>query len=246
MNIIFLVASKKVSFLNNKMPIQKKKYAPKRKMIQRKKWATKFKPKRSLTNYSLQPISQRYICKQKYAETITTDSNGYYGFNLNSVYDPNRTGTGHQPYGFDTLAALYNRYRVIACGWRIQVNGVPGVDNVICATLPANEVISTSTMSAWRENPRAKFITQSAGGGMVTLSGKSYIPSLVGRTKLQYMSDDRYQSQVNDSPNELAILNIVTSTIGAGVSGDQPEPVTIQVLLEYTVEYFDVKTLSQS
>lgn len=77
-----------------------------------------------VVNSALQPIPQRYITKMKYSEQVSTDAAGRYMFNLNSIFDPNRTGTltGHQPYGFDTLATLYNRYRVISCGYRIQVN----------------------------------------------------------------------------------------------------------------------------
>jgi len=33
-------------------------------------------------------------------------------FNANSLYDPDQSGTGHQPSGFDTLAAMYSRYLV--------------------------------------------------------------------------------------------------------------------------------------
>ena len=32
---------------------------------------------------------------------------------MNSLFDPDQTGTGHQPYYFDQFAALYNRYTVL-------------------------------------------------------------------------------------------------------------------------------------
>ncbi|WP_445772368.1 hypothetical protein, partial [Rheinheimera sp.] len=37
----------------------------------------------------------------------TAGSPGYYCFQSNSCYDPNISGTGHQPRGYDQLAALY-------------------------------------------------------------------------------------------------------------------------------------------
>lgn len=201
--------------------------------------------KRSVVNRALQPIPQRYICKMKYAESIVTDASfGTYWFNLNSIYDPNRTGTGHQPYAFDTLSSLYNRYRVISCGWRIQpsyTNSTVAQSTQI-ACMAANEVLSITSLSEMKENPRAKYVNQSIGGGIITLSGKSYIPSLVGRTKAQYMADDRYQATVTTNPNELAILNILTS----GTGNDTGSPVSLNVVLEYTVEFFDIKHLSQS
>jgi hypothetical protein len=33
-------------------------------------------------------------------------------FRLNSLYDPDYTSTGKQPYYYDSLAGIYDRYRV--------------------------------------------------------------------------------------------------------------------------------------
>lgn len=213
--------------------------------MQRKARAKAMGRSHMVLNRALAPIPQRFITKMKYSEFVSADVFGIHRFNLNSIYDPNRTGVGHQPYGFDTLASLYNRYRVIACGYRIHVaagTGTSGSQSFQVVALPANEELSTSSLSEWRENPRAKYICQNAGAPTVFLKGKTYIPSLVGRTRAQYMADDRYQATTAASPNELAILNLAigggadTLTAGAG----------IQILLEYTVEFFDIKHLAQS
>ena len=200
------------------------------------------RPQRLVVNRALAPIPQRYITKMKYSEYVATDATGMYRFNLNSIYDPNRTGTGHQPYGFDTMATLYNRYRVISCGWRIQCMRGYNSDPVQIGAIPSNESLTFTTLSELRENPRAKYILQNPGAPVQQLTGKSYLPSLVGRTKQQYMSDDSYQAQVTNSPGELALLNILTTSNTDGVVGY----ISIQVLLEYTVEFFDVKNLAQS
>lgn len=222
---------------------QKKRFAPKRSMIRRKRAARR--PQHTLVNRALHPIPQRFITKMKYADYVITDSNGQFYFNLNSVYDPNRTGTGHQPYGHDTLATLYNRYRVISCSYRIQLahiaTGTPVSQQL--AVMPANEAILFSNVSEMRENPRAKYITQNPGASAAVLSGKVYLPSLVGRTKAQYMADDRYQAVVGANPSEQAILNCVAS---AAFADNVSAGVCFNVLLEYTVEWFDVKTLGQS
>jgi len=194
-----------------------------------------------LVNKSLQPIAQRYICKMKYCETVTTGGTGAYQFNLNSIFDPNRTGVGHQPYGHDQLQTLYNRYRVISCGYRIQgvqaYNSIP----IQVAAHPANEIVTPTTISEAKENPRTKYMTISPGAPAAYLSGKVYLPSLVGRNKAQYMADDRYQATFGTSPGELAILNIKTQTLS-----DVDTSFTLNVLLEYTVEVFDVNSLAQS
>jgi len=203
--------------------------------------------RRQMTNVNrgLQPIPSRYICKMKYSTFVTTDITGQYVMNLNSVYDPDRSGIGHQPYGFDTLSSLYNRYRVVSCGWVIQ--RAAGTAELSTATfvgcLPSNDPgISFTNFDYLRENPRAKWILQNPGAPVNTLRGKSYIPSLVGRTRAQYMADDSYQANVLSNPTENALLYIQTNS---GFN-TEPVPTIVSVILEYTVEFFDQKHLLQS
>jgi hypothetical protein len=189
---------------------------------------------------SLNPIAQRYICKMKYAETVATDANGRFAFNLNSIFDPNRTGVGHQPYGHDTLQTLYNRYRVISTTYRVIV---PRNDQVIqAAVIPSNEVLSFTTVAEMKENPRSRYICQQPGGQVIALAGKVYLPSLTGRTKNQYMAEANYQAEFGASPFELMPLNIQVCT-GADVPLSNT---AVVVELVYTVECFDIKNLAQS
>lgn len=202
-------------------------------------------------NRSLQPFSQRYICKMKYATQLTNSGPGgagwsTYRFNLNSIYDPDQTGLGHQPYGHDTLQAMYNRYRVIKCNYTISAistGSTSGNQYTVCAALPSNEVHSISTLADAQESPKCKFITQAPNSGLKVLKGSVYLPSMMGRSKSQYMSDDRYQATYGASPHELAILNIYT-----GLLNGAAETVTTQlnVVLEYVVESFDFKVLPTS
>lgn len=221
-----------------KMPGPRPKGKPR--VIRRRRFAKRRVQKTTNVNRSLQPIPSRYICKMKYAETVYSDVTGQYIFNLNSLYDPNRTGVGHQPYGYDPLAQLYNRYRVISCGWRIT-SPTNSYRQIGC--MPSNDSgITYTTFSEMKENPRAKYIVQATGAQVAVLHGKSYIPALMGRTKAQYMADDNYQATVTSSPAELALLYIQTSTAGdVGEVG-----AAIQVILEYTVEFFDIKHIVQS
>lgn len=215
-----------------------------RKSFRKKAGRKRAGPRRApmtIVNRALHPIPARFITKMKYSEYVdTTALTGQYTFNLNSVFDPNRTGFGHQPYGFDTLSTLYNRYRVVSCGWRIQMAG-DASSAFILSAIPGNEVIAPLTLSEARENPRAKYIQQNPGSTALTLSGKCFIPSLMGRTTAQYMADDRYSAIVSANPAEFAILNLMTVN-----TADVVVSTKLNVLLEYTVEWFDIKHLSQS
>lgn len=195
-------------------------------------------------NKSLQPIPNRYICKMKYATSIVTDATGQYVFNLNSLFDPDRSGFGHQPYGFDPLAALYNRYRVISTGWRIQNPASNTGTPVITASLPSNDLgLTFADTGQLLENPRCKYITQIPGASIETLRGKSYLPKLMGRPKSQYMSDDNYQATVVASPTELGLLYLTTFN---GLSGSAFPGIALTVVMEFTCEFFDAKRIVQS
>lgn len=196
-------------------------------------------------NRALKPFAQRYITKMKYADAFFFNNvNGpvTYRYNLNSVFDPNRTGTGHQPYGHDSLAAIYNRYRVISCRYAVSFVDTAG-NYVQCAVLPANEEVAALTISEIRENPRARYVLQSPQAPTRSVKGNVYLPSLVGRNKAQYMADDRYQAQTGSSPAELAIMNIFFQRQDDSVNTISGP---LNIMLEYTVEWFDVKNLAQS
>lgn len=68
------------------------------------------------------------LVKLRYVEHFTLDyvaSIPEYRFRANSIFDPNLTGTGHQPMGRDQWAELYSRYIVI--GSKATVTYVPTV-----------------------------------------------------------------------------------------------------------------------
>ncbi len=44
-----------------------------------------------------------------------------YVFSANGCYDPNITGTGHQPMGFDQMMTIYDHYTVLNAFCRLQV-----------------------------------------------------------------------------------------------------------------------------
>lgn len=48
---------------------------------------------------------------------------GSYVFSANGVYDPNVSGTGHQPLGFDTMMTYYEQYTVVGARITVQCCG---------------------------------------------------------------------------------------------------------------------------
>jgi hypothetical protein len=62
-------------------------------------------------------LPDRIQVTMRYRESLTMSSTaglGTYRFSMNSIFDPNVTGGGHQPLGYDQWAAFYQQYEVKA------------------------------------------------------------------------------------------------------------------------------------
>lgn len=220
-----------------KRTFRRKRVMKRRKFIRRRKTV--------MVNRALQPIPQRQIVRMKYSDNKLITSLGgpaTYVFNMNSIFDPDRTGIGHQPYGHDTFQTLYNRYRVIKCSYNISAIDTNG-KYIQFGVIPSNESLSFTSISQAAENPRFRYMTQAPNAGLKVLKGTAYLPSIVGRNKFQYMADDRYQAQFSNNPGELALLTLYAQTL-SGASDNMS--IAFNVTLTYTVELFDLINLPQS
>jgi hypothetical protein len=86
-----------------------------------------------------EPTTRRATLRYVEAITLTGTSGalGNHVFSANGLYDPNITGTGHQPMGFDQLIALYARGYVVSSRIKVeayQTTGVPSVIGIILTT----------------------------------------------------------------------------------------------------------------
>jgi len=221
---------------------RKRNYRKKR-TIRRKRIYRKRRGTPTIRNVGNSPLAQRFLTKMKYGErlSITTgvgDQPTDYIFNMNSIFDPNRTGTGHQPFGHDTMAQLYNRYRVYKMDYKVicEPNSLGGNVTVI----PNNNVNSlTGSDSGYiMELPRAKTRLINLDGP-TTISGTCNIAAINGSTSAAYKADDRFQALFANSPTELLGLHIVVTNQVAGQS-------TFEVILNYHVELFDPLTIGIS
>jgi len=69
-----------------------------------------------MNTYGGGPFPNKYRCFMRYSEDIditVTTGHGEHLMSANGMFDPNITGTGHQPLYFDQLAAIYDHYTVL-------------------------------------------------------------------------------------------------------------------------------------
>ena len=91
--------------------------------------------KRSRANI-VKMFPQKQLVELTYCDAVVVPdiSSGVYQFALNSVYDPDQSGVGHQPRGHDQWSTMYKRYCVI--GAKVLVEPIQTPSNTdVDATL---------------------------------------------------------------------------------------------------------------
>jgi hypothetical protein len=198
---------------------------------------------------SLTFIDPHRYCTLKYFEeftnAMTTGAGAQQIMRLNSIFDPNSTGTGHNPYGYDQLAALYNRYRVLRTHYKIIFGNQAGSYNLV--VVPINGALSSAitnntTFESACEVPFAKKFTQAGGGApTVVVSGVIELNKLNGVRLVEYLADDRFEAQIGANPAE--VINLVIGTYNPTGSTINA---TFTVELRYEVDLHDPLSLPGS
>lgn len=165
-------------------------------------------------------------------------------FNLNSPFDPNRTGGGHQPYGYDQITLMYNRYRVLSCKWSIVVGSTTGTFHA--TVVPTNGLLpvaitNAATFEAASEVPHAKTRVLSINAPAVTFRGSMPLNVLNGCLREEYLADDRFEAITTASPAEIMVLYIgLYNPTAATIVNSNIATV------EYEIDFHDPILLGQS
>lgn len=192
-------------------------------------------------------ISDRQIIRLKYVDGRTLTTAGpaivQYNYNLNSLFDPDQSGVGSQPAGFDQWSAFYNRYRVYSVFYKVNfVTHANTGSGMVLAVIPTNGVTAYTTLAQVLENPRAKSSVAQISGHIAKVKGKAWLPSINGRTNATYRGSDLTAALTTASPGEVITLSVV------GASIDQVTVPNFDILVEiwYKAEMFDKITLDIS
>lgn len=195
-------------------------------------------------------LPQRATTVHKYQEVVLrTSTSGIlddYQFNLNSMFDPNRTGGGHQPMGRDTMAQLYNRYRVDKA--IIKVTFVRYTANIaLWAAISGNNsgTAFTNPLTAIGEQPYVvQSRTTSALEGKANLVFKKSfdLHKLTGVTKRKYEDDDRYQAEIGSDPAEAIVLHCC----GADLLETNTCVYALHIEAQFFTTWFDPFVVAQS
>lgn len=154
---------------------------------------------------------------------------------LNSAFDPEVSGVGHQPRLFDQYAALYGRYRVDRTHVMIitRQRAAHGVSVVL---VPSNS--ATALTSA----DRPCEFTRAVHGGITGSSQPcirqetAFLPhAVIGLSKAQYDDEEDCSAVTTASPAQQAYLHVVHEQVDQTTVLD----VEVHILLKYDITFYD-------
>lgn len=220
---------------------RRRKFTRKRRPMKRKRFVRKGRHHRYQVTQT-QPVASRVVAHLRYAESFATAHTAnvpnYQFYNANSIFDPNRTGVGHQPFGRDTYATLYNRYRVFALSYAIDCASATASLMALSVGV-MNHVNTPANWDAGIEQPRVITKTISSTGSSCTIHGKVWLPKVNGATSTQYRANEDTAALMSADPTENIVLRIGT------LCYNNATPV-YNVRLTYHTEMWDPIELGQS
>lgn len=243
----------------NKMPFRKTK-RPSR-FMRRKRRRFVRRRRRGIVRYR-KPVSHnlglgyRHVAKLKYVTQIqlnpAQDGWAGYVFCVNGLYDPDVTGTGHQPYGFDTLCGpdgLFDHFTVIGCKVKVQftsnspTSGTPAWGGIVLSD--DGSFLSTASsidhiLESYGVGSVKTIGFTPEGGHMPTLTKYFSARKFFGKQFIVGGAD--YRGSNSSNPLEKAYVEIFAGS----VYGNDPGSQTALVTLEFVAVFTEPRQLEQS
>ncbi len=168
-----------------------------------------------------------------------------YQWNLNDLFDPDRTSAGQQWMYRDQFATLYQNYRAVRCEFDLILTSYQTNvgDAISCCVFPELSGSShpSSTMQTACTFPLAQYDVAQTGAPRVHFKG-TYRPwDLLGVTRRQYEVDNSYLSAIGSSPSATNVLTLIYKSVNTN------QPVLVgRMLLRTTFVLYNQLTQAMS
>ncbi len=188
-------------------------------------------------------------------QAFTTGTSATFGavqvYRLNSLYDPNQTGVGSQPYGRDTLATIYDRYRVRAVTIELIMVS-PKVPCVAIGVLLRNPTQTSTLLGAQapvvREWPNARVFTLTDTGSQRQIFKHTFnMWEVAGVTRLQFDADYGIFDALSTNNPDASYGTCYLEIAALDQDGGSAVPVcNVTTNLTFHTDWYNRKTLAQS
>lgn len=223
-----------------------RKYAKKRAPLKRK---YRRRGKKAVINRSMVTLGRGFPKMIKathtYVDNVTFSGvsgvSGNYLFSCNGMYDPNITGTGHQPMYFDQFTPLYDHYCVI--GSKIDVKILSGTTSTVpyCAGIYINDDTSVLTnFTQQNEQPTAHYVfVPFAQNNQIRLTNSWSAKKYFSQNPL---ANDELQGTIAANPVEQSYFDVYVSAL----DGSSSVSVFCEVTVTYIAIWKELKEVAQS
>jgi len=167
-----------------------------------------------VTKYTGFGFPPKLNIKHRYQEifSLTTAAGGGTStqqFRCNGMYDPNHSGTGHQPLYFDQVAAVYDHFTVLKSYLKLSLSTDQSNPQQVVVYINDDTTVTPSGMASLMEQSSAKYCTIVAGQPRVLTipwdAYKTFGGSVLG--------NDNLQGSSAADPTEQSIFTIVGQAI---------------------------------
>lgn len=168
----------------------------------------------------------------------------FYSFRLNDCFDPNLTGVGLQPIGYDQYAAFYSRYRVLGTRYRVVFSqrGTTGSRVGLYASAQSTLPASPDAWIVQNRTAKLKLMGPTTGGNNVAnFAGKHDLSAIFGVTRNEFLTEHDFSATTGSGPPRQCYMHIHTSGISGVVAACD-----FTVMLWFEVEFMAPISLSLS
>lgn len=174
-----------------------------------------------------------------------------YFFTANGIFDPNITGTGHQPIGFDQMMLLYEQATVVRSSIEVTFNVGAGL-TANCGIALFPDAVAITAASQLVENGLIKYIPLTSGTNTFqnqrmrsTVRLDCDVAKYFGRPSYQsMMNDDNLYTTAAANPVEQVYYGIVAWQMSP--DGATTTALGFDVLVSYDVIYWEPRKLGSS
>jgi hypothetical protein len=201
-------------------------------------------------------VPNELFIKLHYVEQFTLNaaltSTDNYVFRANSLFDPNYTGSGHQPYGYDQWTTFYTGWVVEKCAISFTCTppnlstASPQIDNAILyLTKRRTDPSAFADINTAIEDPFCvRYVMTSGYQKQPKLSTMLDIPSFLGIDRTTYLNSAEYSGATGSNPAVQAYLICGAGSTAAGTTN--PDPMYCTAELTFFCKFYNAANLTGS
>ncbi len=191
------------------------------------------------------PMATKFKTNLRYTDQIVLNPGvagirAVHTFRANSLFDPDETGVGHQPRGFDQIMPMYEHYTVIGARMKATFMAeTPNQNARVCVAL-LNSGTALAAFNDYLESGTAvtRFLTNTSQPSVTVVQKVS----LAKWFSKKLLSEDTVQGTITASPIDICHFHVVV----AGVNAVDTGSVAIQIEIQFVAVFTEPTVVAQS